>query len=383
MCRAPRARPSLVGSLLVLVTLMGSPAVGDEQTDFLRDVRAESAQPADAPILITVTLTNSGNKSITYWCGGPGNYPDAASYKARVTDSQGKVREVRLSNGQAQAGSGAYEEIKPGQTVVMPAALAPLPPGRYTIQVGRGKSAQVMVKRDPQLARKRDQDILKRIRKGEPFAQHVAAEYPNKAVGQALFQDLLSEDRQIAFHAAFTLVDSREIPDNSVAIIRQAMQKQLDLEAKRRSRNTEVLIYLAFLAAKVGSEEAMAPVLALAGSDFDGETRQRAVEALGAFKNPRATQELHGFLKDKERRVRFGAARVLADRKDPAALEVLLAVAADREDQWRPYAFQALAKFPNDPRVEPAIKRGLEDPSAFVRAAAKRALQSLHPTPRP
>ncbi len=362
---------------------MGQPATSAEPTDPTTDVQAESVQPADAPILITVALTNTGTRSVAYWCGGPGTYPNAARYKARVTDSKGTVREVRLSNGQAQAGSGISEEIKPGQTVAMPAVFAPLPPGRYTIQVGRGKSVQVLVKRDPRLARERGQDILKRIRKGEPFAQHVAAEYPEKTVSQALFQDLLSEDRQIAFHAVSTLVDSHKLPDNSVVFIRLAMQKQLDLEAKRRSQNTGVLIYLAFLAAQVGSEEAMAPVLALAGSDFDGETRQRAVEALGSFQNPNATKALHRFLKDKERRVRFGAARVLADRRDPAALEVLLAVAADREDRWRPYAFQALAKYPNDPRVEPAIKNGLEDPATAIREAAKRALQSLHPMPRP
>ncbi len=82
-------------------------------------------------------------------------------------------------------------------------------------------------------------------------------------------------------------------------------------------------------------------------------------------------------MKDENQDVRFDAARALAARKDPAAIDVLLAVAHDTNSRWRRYSFDALLKYPDDPRVEPAIKSGLDDADSQVRQSAEFALRQL------
>jgi hypothetical protein len=75
---------------------------------------------------------------------------------------------------------------------------------------------------------------------------------------------------------------------------------------------------------------------------------------------------------------RFAAATTLANRRDPAAVEELLAVIASSQTArgWRAFACLALANYPGDPRVEPAIKTVLSDGEWGDRA--KQALEQLH-----
>jgi hypothetical protein len=373
----------LLLALAVVAVVAGARPLYATRPDPVTDTQAEATQPAGAPVFIAVIMTNTTGLPFNYFWGGPGNYPIAAHYMAQVTDVRGNVQEVRLDNGQYQAGSMGVQQIQPGQSVTMPAALPPLPAGTYTIQVGKGKCARVTVRDDPQLVRKREVDLLERIRKGERFAQRMAAKFVSEFVRDALLQDLLSEDRRVANAAADTLFDFRELPRESATVISKAMRMQLDAEAKRRSPDGGLLTYLAMLAARFDTEETLSAVLALAHSDVDGAPRSRAIDALGAFKQERATRELRGFLKDEDGDIRFEAARALADRKDPAALDVLLAVADDKQSPVRGHAHEALAKFPNDPRVEPALKRALEDDDRFVRFRALQALRELQRVRQP
>jgi hypothetical protein len=364
---------SIITSALLTSRLMAQAVPPDSSTD----VEADETQPAGAPILVRITLRNTGKTAISYWCGGPAKYPGAHEFSARLTNGQGKTREAVLSNGQFQMGSGAMHEIQPGQSVTLPAALEPLPAGSYSIQVGKGKPSKIIVKDSPELTRQREQDILKRVRKGEPFAQHVAAKFPTGPVTAALLQDLLSADQQVALQAAFTLERTEKLPADSGAIVNKAMRMHLDATEKKQNRETSLLSYLTFLAARAGSDEALSAVLTLVHSNMDGGTRGSAIGALGTFKQDRAAKALRDLLKDDIQEVRFAAARALGERKDPAAVEVLLAVAGDAGSRWRAYAYPALAKFPTDARVESAIKNGLRDEDQFVRSQAEHALREL------
>jgi PBS lyase HEAT-like repeat-containing protein len=99
--------------------------------------------------------------------------------------------------------------------------------------------------------------------------------------------------------------------------------------------------------------------------------------ALGFFKQERATEELHSFLKSKIEIERFYAAQTLAERKDEAAIDVLAAVAADSKSSstLRTYACRTLANFPHDPRVVPAIRICLDD--IHCRDEARDALKRI------
>ena len=108
----------------------------------------------------------------------------------------------------------------------------------------------------------------------------------------------------------------------------------------------------------------MDAVLKLAHGDTGKDAHQAAatgVKALGMFKQERAVKELHGFLKSTDMDMRYVAALTLAHHRDPAAVEELLAITANSKTSWRGFACLALVNYPDDPRVEPAIKSVLDD----------------------
>ncbi len=322
-------------------------------------------------MLLKLVLTNTGKGPLTFWVGGPANYPPV-NITARVTDAAGKTRELPLSNGQALGGSGIVHSLGPGDSVTMPAAMPPLPAGDYRIEVGDG-SATITVKDDPELLKKREDSLLTRIRNGEPFAQHAAAAYLTPSLRGKLLEMLSATDGDAAWQAAQTLHAVEKLPADAVPLLAKAMDKQLALEESRHERSTNVLIYLADIAARVGTDEALDAELKLARSDMG---KGPGVRALGMFKQERAVKELHDFLKSDDKDLRYLAAMTLADRRDPAAVDVLVDITADDKSSWRGFACQALAKYPDDPRAEAAIKSLLEDREAVEQA--KQALEQLH-----
>lgn len=88
---------------------------------------------AEFPLLFKLTVTNTGRTPIYYWCGGPGQYPNASPFVVTVTDQQGHSTKFRLHNGQFVEGSGTSRPIT--KTQMFPAACDPLAPGVYTLQV--------------------------------------------------------------------------------------------------------------------------------------------------------------------------------------------------------------------------------------------------------
>jgi len=261
----------------------------------------------------------------------------------------------------------------------MPAMIKAFPPGSYTIKVGNGKRASLTVKDDPELGRKWDQDILTRIRKGESFASFVAGKYPRKSLTEALLQDLLSDNEQVVARATGPLSRVPELPDCSAGIVSKAIAKNL-ARAKQSHDNAAILDSLGWVGANIGTDEALEPILHLSQTE---NPREAVVLALGKFKHEKAAEQLRRLLNDQHKNIQFRAAQILADRRDPAALDVLLVLAHDPKSTWRMYSFEALLNYRDDPRVKPAIKSGLNDIDSSVRASAKSALRTLHTAKKP
>jgi hypothetical protein len=321
----------------------------------LTQIRAESLRPAGRPILVTLVLANTAEKSIAL---GPEPYLSLDGVSVRITDPQGMVREAALENSSHGFVSGPLRQLPPGQSEDAPAIVPPQPAGTYTLQIG-GKKVKVTVKDDPQLSRERGEELLEKLRRGDDlFAQFVFRKYPDQAVTAALLKELVAEDSQAVARAAYILSWLRKLPKDAGAIVHKAMKKQLEIVGQQQNRNTGVLSSLGYLAGTVGTDEALAAVLDLARSDLGGGTRASALSALGAFKQAPAVQELHTFLKDPDEEVRFSAARALAKRQDVAALPVLVEVARDTQSQWRQYAYQELAHYANNPEAEAVLKEG-------------------------
>lgn len=338
------------------------------------DVQAQSEQPAALPLLFTVKLTNTGKEPISYWAALGGKYPSAKWFKARITDAQGKSQQVEMVNDYIETGSGGRRQISSGESVTFPALIPPLPEGVFTIQVREGKSARVKVKNDRELTQKAADQLIARIAVGDSFAQYVINKYPIKRVVEGLLEQLTSDDPQAAYFAAATLSRVPELPDNATEQIRKAVTKHIDAAKQKRVFNTGIFFELGYLASRIGTDDALEAVLTLAQTKELGE---EAISALGGFKQEKALQQLRLFLADQDEKLQFRAAQRLAEKKDLAALDALLTIAHDPKNRWRMYSFQSLLKYPDDQRVESAIKSGLDDTDRQVSQSAEFALRQL------
>jgi HEAT repeat protein len=284
-----------------------------------------------------------------------------------------------LSNDQGEPGSRKKKQLKPGESLEMPAMVESQAVGSYVIHIRGGKTAKVTIKDDIEVAQKWDEELLAKIRKGDPFADHVAyliltEKQARPEFIDGLLQVLASDNQAEAERAACTLSRVPELPPRAGAMITQAMRKQLAMVQKQGSSKSSLLASLAAMAGQIGTEDALEAVLSLAQTK---EVRGQAVWALGFFKQGKALSELRLFLTDQDEQFQFRAAQRLAERKDPEALKVLLTVAHDPKSRWRMYSFESLLKYADDQRVEPAIKTGLNDADSQVRQSAEFALRQL------
>src|SRR4029077_11973737 len=152
-----------------------------------------------------------------------------------------------------------------------------------------------------------DQDIMGKIRKGEPFALYVAGKYlggkdARKGLVDALLRDLLSDQFDVAYGAVNALQHARELPASAGDVVRKAMTKQMDLVKARNDGKVHILTSLAYLAAKIGTDEQIDTVLMLVRSGID---RANSLGPLANFKQPRATRELRSLIQDENEDVRI------------------------------------------------------------------------------
>jgi hypothetical protein len=192
------------------------------------EATAEPIQAGGAPVIFTLTVRNTGTVPITYWCAGPGDFPDAATYSAWVipADKPRQWKPATLSNGQSPDASGHSETIVPGVSKTFHSAMQPLPPGGYRITfscdadgVHSGghlkvvqwpgmrttQSVQVEIRDDAALSAHLDQSIIAGVRGNDPFAAHLARTWFRTDVRDALMKDLTGTDPVAADRASEAL----------------------------------------------------------------------------------------------------------------------------------------------------------------------------------
>lgn len=111
----------------------------------------------------------------------------------------------------------------------------------------------------------------------------------------------------------------------------------------------------------------------------DSSTRRRAVEKLGALKNPHVTELLIESLKDKDKYVRLWAAVGLGKIGDGRGSEPLVTALRDQYERVRLMAAEALGKIRDAVTVE-ALVLALKDEYPDVRRAAAEALGEIGDT---
>jgi hypothetical protein len=296
------------------------------------DVKIAEATLVGRPVLIEVTVANSGSAPISYWWGGPGKYPNAERFRVALTSNEGKTQEVVPSNGQYVEGSGGDLKIAPGESIKVPLAIPALAAGKWTLQVScveersfsekAGGARHVnwpavdktaggvfTVKDDAQARERWDKEVLARIRGGtDVFSQHVASCYRIMGVLMPLLGDLSGSDDKAALLAVNTLFQTQTLPLDTDKAVRKAVAAQLKRDAYKANLN--LLACLMGLAGHQPSDRMLEAVLAVAHSDLyspGDEILDHAVRALRYFPQNKSQEELRHFLTDKRQRVREAA----------------------------------------------------------------------------
>lgn len=389
----------LFAALLLLVGVVQGPAEAAESPQGDLSVRLyQSFAVANLPIAFRMKVANSGNVPFSYWCGGPGRYPPGDEFVAVIAAADGATKEYRLSNGQyTQGGSGSGITIRPGDATWLPVVLEPLPVGRYTLQQihcdARGSfprpgapmdvywpAMSIMpnqtfeVRDNPVAADRISLEMLARVRKYEPFAEHVASTYKIPAVMNAMLQDLESEDSTTAGIAAefYFKVDSHR-PAEFMKILGRAISKRLGEDIP----DWNLLSLLGSLAEQEGTDEALGFVLKYVLDDRSVHHSRYVLQHLFNFSQPAATHALRRFIADPDRNVRFTAAVGLSKRLDPAAVPVLIAASQDVSHPDRSHALYRLADYHDNPQATAAVVAASHDPDEAFRKTALSVLEMI------
>jgi len=339
------------------------------------EVTADAVQPAGAPVLLMLTVRNTGKLPLRYWWSGPADYPDALDFVAMVAaGGDTKTVPIPLLNGQRPDASGHIREISPGRFLHFPVALRPLPPGKYQINVRgyfggdawpameSGQAITVKIADDGDLLAERDAHVIARVRANDAFAQYVAAKWPRKPVKDALVEDLKGSNVVAADRAAEGLWFGTEPAPEDASIVAEAILHHL--HEPDDDCDLGLISKLLGASHKSASGELRSAVDRLANTRSEGRVRDAAVTA----SNLLSAQPT----KTGKRPAQDGGAG--NDPGQIARLAALRAMLKSRDPSEREFACCALADFPESEAAVNDLRRAEFDVDFNVRNAARASL---------
>ena len=345
----------------------------------LLTVSGHSIQPAGAPLILTLSVYNNGFSSIGYWCGGPGEFPDAADFTATITHKNGPVT---LANGQ-RSGVGRMRWIVPGQVMRFPAALPPLAVGTYEITVrceaykpmqnggihaviwpamSTVKPLRVEIREDAALADVRDREIVAGVRAADPFSAFIAFTYPRPSVKSALADDLMSPSAITVERAMDGLWAEGVAEEADVPLVAKAIGQHL----KPPDDGVDFAMMERLIKSISKERTPMAQgAVAKAAAARTGRVHEVAVSTLTTMRYPSS--------------VRRRPSAQPPEEYDPEAIRALIKLAQSLGAPERKLAYTLLADYPKSPDAMEAIRAGTSDPDPEVQATVHQSLNRVTP----
>ena len=370
----------LQGGLLAVVGLLRwcAPARGEEPGPAASlSAAADPVQPAHRPVLICLTVHNTGKVPLQFWWSGWADYPDAAlfSVEAKSVDGRIEVRSLRLLNRpESDVGAVRTRQVLPGKSITFPAAFIGLPPRKYTLRFfgdARNDLASswpatyttddlvVDIRDDDKTAASCDQKMLARVRADDGFAQFISANYPSKAVRAALLKDLAGDD-VIAAERAMDGLWPDDPPDFDAGIVIDVLERHLAGPAG--ADDFAFTDRLLAAAEKYNTLESEAIVAKLAAGRPAGRVRDNALSALEKIERARISANA-------------GILPPSPAPRDPAVINALLKLVTSLDPETRRTAYIALGSFPDDPAAVAALRAGLNDPDPSVQSKVRQVLE--------
>lgn len=210
-------------------------------------IKVDRFQPADNPVIIEMTLKNVGDENISWWCGGPDRYPGDRYF--RVETRLGldvSWRSTPCSNGQYSMGSGFHLPLKPGESIVVPLAVAieiPTPktkprqlsdivetvfvrvrPVEWMMEKVEEANVEISIGRQV-LDERRFHMISSVSEHGSSFWRHVAGKYADEVVIDAMVKLAETDCRPLASTAAAVLASQPTLPENAGINLASAIKR--------------------------------------------------------------------------------------------------------------------------------------------------------------
>ena len=289
--RRATVRPTTLASIALLTLFRMLPARADEAArgEVQLTAKADRDQPTGWPVLVEVTLTNSGTKAIAWWCGGGGEtYPRAEEFAVEVRyGAHGNWHSVAATNGQPVQGSGFGRALKPGESIAVPLAIpVDEKSGGVSFRISprqwhaaTATEGFVRMHEDSGYADiRRAKVIHSALTRTPPFWRHLAKRYADEVVVDAMLKLVTVDNELIVGPAAQVLAHQKTLPAGAGDTFARLITRWLPLEPRRESR--EVQRWIAQAALKTQGESARNAMLELKSQTKDPPTREIAVEAL-------------------------------------------------------------------------------------------------------
>jgi hypothetical protein len=349
-------------------------------------IEGDEIQPAAAPVVLKLRVRNTGAARMSYWCSGPGEYPDASDYVATVerVDEAEPPQAIIFTNGQKPGGDGLAMDLRPNRSLTFPVTLGLLAPGRYRITVtGAGsRSNNVLiwpetvserafrfeVRHDNELSAARDAEMIARVRANDPFARYLSATWPRRAVRDALVADVTGDDVVAADRAADGLWGDAEPAKVDGPLVARAILKHL--KPPPDGCDIGLMTRLTRVSQPVESDELKTAMTKLILARPEGSIRQAAAASLDHVSAKVATKLLE--------LANAGALPITdADqraRHDAALLGAMLELARSADRHERKLAYRALVDFPSNQAALDTLRAGLMDPDPECQSVANTAM---------
>jgi hypothetical protein len=355
------------------------------------DLRLREPAAADRPILLTITIHNTGEKPLTYF------QPDLMSnyFAATLTPAGLPPRTVPLDrNGPAARGARSMRPIPPDGTLELPIILPPQPAGTYRLSLESTRwtlttpPCDFTLPTDPAAAKAFDEIWLQRILTGDLQATQAAESYPAQAPTAQLIARIKSPDAASATRAVDVVRRQRQwifednslklssYPPDAIEACLVAIQQQLAAPEV----DPRFIESLAGFVETANSDAASGALIPLIRRLPPGDIRLFVVRTLHSSRAPEVVAALHQFLQDPDPATRLGAAQALTRQHDLAAVPALVELSVSFTGRQGEALFD-LASFPESPQAVAAIKARLDDP--VQKENARRAWNHLQDVKQP
>lgn len=266
----PRPHISLV--LLAAVAVMQTARAADPPPKGTVQLSAEleGEQSAGWPVIVEVTVKNSGGAPISWWCGGPDRFPGGQDFEVQVRyGADNDWHTVEPTNGQYVEGSGISETLQPGKSIVVPLAIPVTRADGMHLRIhtkpwdsGEGVEKYVVVRQDRHYREKREAQVIAAVTgQTSPCLQHLADAYADAVVVDALLKLATLDNVPVAAAAARSLAHQKTLPAEAGSALATSVAARMG-PAFQRDAGT-LCADLTRAALKTQSETARATILHL------------------------------------------------------------------------------------------------------------------------